>query len=113
MKNRPEGYMTTLTDFQKNVYKAVSKIPEGKVRSYKYIAAKIGKPNAYRAVANALRKNPFIGKVPCHRVIKSDGTIGGFSRGVNAKKRLLKAEGLTVRDNYVIIKKRYRNDSRI
>jgi len=102
-----------MTEFERKVYKAVSKIPKGKVRNYKYIAEKIGKPVAYRAVANALRKNPFIGKVPCHRVIKSDGTIGGFSRGVNAKKRLLKAEGLTIRDNYVIIKKRNRNDSRI
>ncbi len=96
-----------MTKFESKVYKEVSKIPKGEVRSYKYIAAKTGKPNAYRAVANALRKNPFIDKVPCHRVIKSDGNIGGFSRGVNAKKRLLKAEGLTIRDNYVIIKKRH------
>ena len=123
MKNRPEKYTITsnkksclarlFPEFERKVYKEVAKIPEGKVRNYKYIAAKIGKPNAYRAVANALRKNPFIGKVPCHRVIKSDSTIGGFSRGVNAKKMLLKTEGLTIRENNVIIRKRNRNDSRI
>ncbi|UCH12604.1 MAG: MGMT family protein [Candidatus Omnitrophota bacterium] len=103
MKNRPEKYTITLTEFQNRVYKEVSKIPKGKVRSYKYIACKIEKPNAWRAVANALKKNPFIGKVPCHRVIKSDGAIGGFSRGVNAKKKLLRAEGLTIKGNAVII----------
>ncbi len=110
---RPSVPLTVMTEFERKVYKEVAKIPEGKVRSYKYIAEKIGKPAACRAVANALRKNPFIGKVPCHRVIKSDGIIGGFSRGVSTKKKLLRQEGLTIRENNVIIKKRNRNDSRI
>lgn len=81
-----------LTEFEKKVYLAVSKIPRGEARSYKWVAAKIGKPNAYRAVGNALNRNPYIGKVPCHRVIKSDGSIGGFARGIGRKRELLKSE---------------------
>ena len=95
--------MITLTGFQDKVYKEVAGIPKGRVRSYKDIAVKIGEPKAYRAVANALKANPFVGKVPCHRVIKSNGTIGGFSRGAEVKKRMLKAEGLTIEGDTVII----------
>jgi methylated-DNA-[protein]-cysteine S-methyltransferase len=80
------------TDFEKKVYLAVSKIPRGRTRSYKWVAAKIGHPRAYRAVGNALNKNPYVGKVPCHRVIKSDGSIGGFAKGVEYKREMLKAE---------------------
>lgn len=95
--------MTILTKFEERVYKETAKIPRGKVCSYKDIARKIGRPRAYRAVANALGKNPFALKVPCHRVIKNDDTIGGFARGVTAKKRLLRSEGLTLKDNVVIM----------
>jgi methylated-DNA-[protein]-cysteine S-methyltransferase len=86
MKNRP------FSDFEKKVYAAVSKIPRGEVRSYKWVAVKIGRPGACRAVGNALNKNPYIGKIPCHRVIKSDGSIGGFAKGAARKKEMLKAE---------------------
>ena len=81
-----------LTDFEKKVYAAVKKIPRGEVRSYKWVAAKIGRPKAYRAVGNALNKNPYIGIVPCHRVIKADGSIGGFALGVRRKREMLKSE---------------------
>ncbi|MDO8535893.1 MAG: MGMT family protein [Candidatus Omnitrophota bacterium] len=81
-----------LTDFEKKVYAMVMKIPLGKTRSYKWVAAKIGSPKACRAVGNALNKNPYIGIVPCHRVVRSDGSIGGFARGVNNKRKLLKSE---------------------
>ena len=69
-------------------------IPPGQTRSYKWIAEKIGRPCAVRAVGSALGKNPFAPVVPCHRVIKSDGTLGGFSApgGVKAKIKLLKKE---------------------
>ena len=83
---------SNLTDFEKKVYLAVAKIPRGEVRSYKWVAAKIGAPQACRAVGNALHKNPYIGIVPCHRVIKSDGSIGGFALGVARKRKLLKSE---------------------
>lgn len=103
MKNRQEKSTITLTRFEERVYTEVAKIPKGKVVTYKYIAQRAGKPKAYRAVANALAKNPFIGKVPCHRVIKSDGTIGGFSRGVAVKKKMLMREGLTIKGDIVIM----------
>ncbi|MBI5124491.1 MAG: MGMT family protein [Candidatus Omnitrophica bacterium] len=81
-----------ITDFEKKVYDAVSKIPKGEVRSYRWVAERIGRPKAYRAVGNALNKNPYIGIVPCHRVIRSDGSIGGFAKGVKQKRMLLKSE---------------------
>ena len=83
-----------LSDFEKSVYKAILKIPAGEVRSYKWVAEAIGKPKAYRAVGNALHKNPHPVIVPCHRVIKSDGSIGGFALGLKMKRRLLKREGI-------------------
>lgn len=85
-----------MTDFQKAVYRQVLKIPRGQTRSYKWVAQEIEHPRAYRAVGCALNKNPYPGIIPCHRVIKSDGTIGGFSKGVSVKKRLLSKEGIVV-----------------
>ena len=84
---------SNLTDFQKKVLFAALDIPEGETRTYKQIARTIGRPKAYRAVGNALNKNPFAPRVPCHRVIKSDGDIGGFASGRKLKLKLLKAEG--------------------
>ncbi len=81
-----------MTDFEKKVLKAVSKIPLGQVRSYKWVAVKIGKPKAYRAVANALHKNPFPLLIPCHRVIKSSKDTGGYALGRVLKKDLIKLE---------------------
>ena len=72
------------------------KIPRGKVKTYAQIAKAIGKPKAFRAVANAVSKNPYAPKIPCHRVIRSDGKLGGYSAkgGLKAKKSLLKKEGI-------------------
>ncbi|MDP2866232.1 MAG: MGMT family protein [Elusimicrobiota bacterium] len=86
--------MKEYTPFQRAVWLACMSIPSGRTRSYKWIAEKIGKPGAARAVGSALGKNPFAPVVPCHRVIKSDGTLGGFSApgGVSAKIKLLKKE---------------------
>ncbi|MCL5430874.1 MAG: MGMT family protein [Candidatus Marsarchaeota archaeon] len=84
-----------LTDFEKSVLKATLAIPKGKVASYKQIAVAIGKPNSYRAVGNALSKNPFAPMVPCHRVVRSDGGIGGYSAPGRSERKLkmLKNEG--------------------
>ena len=76
------------------MYKTVIKIPKGKVSTYACIAKAIGKPKAARAVGNALNKSPGMPKCPCHRVVKSDGRIGGFASGPAAKKRLLSKEGI-------------------
>jgi methylated-DNA-[protein]-cysteine S-methyltransferase len=81
-----------LTKFQKKVYGVVKKIPSGEVRTYGWVAKRIGNPKAARAVGNALNKNPFPIIVPCHRVVAKDG-LGGFAKGLKAKKRLLRSEG--------------------
>lgn len=82
------------TEFQKKVWKEILKIPKGQTRTYKDIALSIGSPKSYRAVANACGKNPLPVTIPCHRVIKSDGSIGGYSAkgGVKKKKILLSGE---------------------
>ena len=82
------------TVFQKKVWRELSKIPKGETRTYKEIAIAIGRPLAVRAVANACGKNPHPIKIPCHRVIRSDGKLGGYSApgGTAAKRRLLKEE---------------------
>ena len=85
-----------ITRFQQKVYKAVLNIPCGKVRSYKWVAQKIGKPNAARAVGQALKKNPLVGIIPCHRVIASDGSLGGFSKGLKKKRQMLCEEGICI-----------------
>ncbi len=80
------------TPFQRKVWKTLSKIPFGETRSYKEIARKIGQPNAFRAVGNANSKNPVPLIIPCHRVIESDGGLGGFGHGIKIKKMLLEFE---------------------
>ena len=85
------------TPFQVKVWKYLKTIPKGKVITYKQLAKAIKMPKAARAVANACAKNPYAPKIPCHRVIRSDGTLGGFSAagGIKAKKNLLKKEGFS------------------
>lgn len=82
------------TNFQIQVWTEISKIPFGKTKTYKEIAISLGKPNSARAVANACGKNPYPIDIPCHRVIRSDGNIGGYSAAGGEKKKLelLKAE---------------------
>ncbi len=84
------------TEFQILVWKEIAKIPYGQTRSYKELAIAIGKPNSSRAVANACGKNPYVPEIPCHRVIRTDGQIGGYSGsgGKKRKKQLLEQEGL-------------------
>ena len=85
------------TSFQIKVWKEIIKIPKGKTKTYKEIAINIGHPNSARAVANACGKNPYPGTIPCHRVVRSDGKIGGYSGpgGVTKKKKLLQEENLS------------------
>ncbi|MDD5110807.1 MAG: MGMT family protein [Patescibacteria group bacterium] len=84
------------TSFARSVYQAVQKIPRGKVSTYARVAASSGHPGAARAVGNALHRNPTPGPVPCHRVVKSRGDIGGYVNGRQKKLQLLKAEGVKV-----------------
>ncbi len=80
------------TPFQRGVWQAARQIPYGETRSYGWIARQMGKPGAARAVGQALGKNPFPVIVPCHRVVAGDGTLGGFTGGLEMKKLLLKLE---------------------
>jgi methylated-DNA-[protein]-cysteine S-methyltransferase len=80
------------TDFEKEVWNALRGIPYGETRTYKWLAGKIGKPNASRAVGQALSRNPIPIIIPCHRIIESDGSLGGYSGGIDIKRRLLDME---------------------
>ena len=84
------------SEFQLKVWTYLRKIPRGSVKTYSQVAKDIGKPLAVRAVANAIGKNPYAPKIPCHRVIRSDGSLGGYSGkgGLKTKRFLLKKEGI-------------------
>ena len=86
------------TKFQISVWRYLKKIPRGSVKTYSQVAKGIGKPLAVRAVANAIGKNPYPLEIPCHRVIRSDGSLGGYSGkgGIKTKEMLLKKEGITL-----------------
>lgn len=84
------------TPFQKKVWKVLLSIKKGKTITYKELAKKVGKPKAVRAVGNAVGANPVIVTIPCHRVVRSDGSLGGYSGkgGIKAKRALLLKEGV-------------------
>lgn len=82
--------------FPQRVYKLTSLIPKGLVSTYSVIAKALNNPKAARAVGNALNKNPYAPKVPCHRVIRSNGEVGGFANGTNKKIAILKKEGIII-----------------
>ena len=84
------------TKFQLKVWKFLKTIPKGRVKTYKQVAIGIKSPKSARAVANACAKNPYAPKIPCHRVIRSDGNLGGYSGpgGTKTKKKLLRMEGI-------------------
>ncbi|OYT47075.1 cysteine methyltransferase [Candidatus Bathyarchaeota archaeon ex4484_231] len=94
------------TPFERDVLVATFEIPKGKVSTYRRIAEKIGKPRAYRAVGNALHKNPLAPIVPCHRVVRSDGRIAGEKGSVETRRRLLIEEGIPVEGNRVKLSKK-------
>jgi methylated-DNA-[protein]-cysteine S-methyltransferase len=80
------------TEFDMNVWLTLQEVPYGETRTYKWLAEKVGKPAASRAVGQALSRNPLPILLPCHRIIESDGSIGGYSGGVDIKRRLLEIE---------------------
>ena len=86
------------TNFQLKVWNYLKTIPKGKVKTYKQVAIAIKRPKSARAVANACGKNPYAPKIPCHRVIRSDGGLGGYSGrgGIKKKLELLRSEKVKI-----------------
>ena len=80
------------TEFEKKVWLALRGVPYGETRTYKWLAEKVGSPKGSRAVGQALSRNPVPIVIPCHRVIESDGSLGGYSGGIDVKRRLLDME---------------------
>jgi len=92
-----------MTFFQDLCYQSLKKhVPAGKVISYKNLAILVGSPKASRAVGNAMNKNPFAPDVPCHRVVKSDGSLGGFAKSKAIKKKLLQDEGIKFNGDFIL-----------
>ncbi len=81
------------TEFQQQVWKAIQQIPYGEVRSYQWIADQIGRPKSARSIGNAVGANPVSILIPCHRVIRSNGALGGYGGGLERKQQLLALEG--------------------
>lgn len=103
-----------MTSFTEKIYSATRKIPSGKVATYAQIARMIGRPRASRAVGNALDKNPHSylvkglpsrQRVPCHRVVRSDGSLGGFASGAKKKQAILAKEGVVVSGGKIDLKR--------
>ena len=90
-----------LTDFEKAVLSKLKEVPRGRVTTYGELAKAAGRPRAARAAGNAVHKNPWAPKVPCHRVVLSSGRLGGYARGPGKKKILLSQEGISVINNRI------------
>lgn len=86
------------TDFQRRVYEAARLIPRGETRSYGWVAERCGSPRGSRAIGQALKRNPVVIVIPCHRVIAGDGGIGGFGSGLDWKRLLLRWESQTAKN---------------
>ncbi|MBT4576746.1 MGMT family protein [Candidatus Woesearchaeota archaeon] len=91
-------------NFQEKCYKVLKTVPKGKITTYKEIAKALNS-KAYRAVGTAMNKNPYAPKVPCHRVINSNGNVGNFDSGTKNKIKLLKKEGIEIKNNKIDLNK--------
>ena len=91
-----------MTKFQSECYEALKKVPKGKVITYAGLARMVGRPKAHRAVGSAMNKNPYAPQVPCHRVVKSNGDLGGFATDIKVKIKRLQKEGVVVSDNKIV-----------
>ena len=88
-------------NFNEQVWTVTKKIPRGKVSTYANLAKALGNPSASRAVGNALHRNPYAPGVPCHRVVRSDGSLGGYAGGNQKKAALLRKEGVRIKNEKV------------
>lgn len=90
-----------MTPLQEKTYKLLKKVPRGRVTTYKALASALH-TKGYRAIGQFMKHNPYAPSVPCHRVVASDGRIGGYSGGVPKKIRMLKAEGVTTKKGRIV-----------
>jgi methylated-DNA-[protein]-cysteine S-methyltransferase len=92
--------MTLKDSFSSRCYSILKKVPKGKVTTYKLLAHTL-KTKAYRAVGTAMNKNPYAPEVPCHRVVKTNGEVGGFAHGTKKKIEMLKKEGIPIKNGKI------------
>ena len=88
-------------NFYNKIYEKLKKVPKGKVTTYKILANSIG-TKAYRAVGQAMNKNPYAPKIPCHRVVNSRGYLHGYAHGLKKKRELLEKEGIKIKNNKIV-----------
>lgn len=92
-----------ISGFANQLYTLLKKVPKGRVTTYGALAKAAGRPRASRAVGNTLNANPFAPQVPCHRVVRSNGEVGGFASGTDKKIRILKNEGVAVKNGKIVL----------
>ncbi|HXG14557.1 MAG TPA: MGMT family protein [Candidatus Nitrosotenuis sp.] len=90
-----------MNELERQVYKTLLKVPKGKVTTYSELAKAVGLKNGQRVIGRIMNRNPFPVIIPCHRVVKSDGKIGGYFYGQEVKTKMLSDEGLVVRDGKI------------
>lgn len=90
-----------MNDLDRRVYKKLLKVPKGKVTTYGELAKAVGLKNGQRAIGKIMNKNPFPVIIPCHRVVKSDGKVGGYFYGQNVKTKMLSEEGIQIENGKV------------
>ena len=88
--------------FEKKIYKKLLEVPEGKITTYGELAKAVGFRNGQRAVGKIMNKNPYPVIIPCHRVVKSDGTVGGYAFGEQIKINMLKKEGIKIQNGKIL-----------
>jgi O-6-methylguanine DNA methyltransferase len=93
----------SISDFANKVYTLLQKVPKGRVTTYGALAKAVGRPRASRAVGNILNANPYAPIVPCHRVVKSNGEVGGFASGTDKKIKILEKEGIDIKNGKVVL----------
>ena len=86
---------------EKKIYRKLLQVPSGKITTYKELARSVGLENGQRVIGQIMKKNPFPVIIPCHRVVKSNGEIGGYAYGINIKKSMLVKEGILIKNNKI------------
>jgi methylated-DNA-[protein]-cysteine S-methyltransferase len=86
---------------EKKIYRKLLQVPSGKITTYKELASSVGLQNGQRVIGQIMKKNPFPVIIPCHRVVKSNGEVGGYAYGINIKKSMLVKEGILIKNNKI------------